>query len=97
MVCRVMPAPWPSGDDSTAGADDYPGQPDGVRRPGSRPLADFLAVPVSIVIGPAMLVALCAGLPFLAWGGLLAVMFLLGIGFAIALMVRGLVELLRSR
>ena len=96
MVCRVMPGPWSSGDESAA--DDYPERADGVRRPGSRPFADFLGVQLSIVIGIPMAVVLCAGLLlFASWGGLLFAMFLLAVGVTITLLVRGVVELVRSR
>jgi hypothetical protein len=96
MVCRMMPGPWPSGDDTAA--DDYPERADGIRRPGSRPLADFLGVPLAIVIGIAMVVGLCAGLLLVtSWGGLLAAMLLLAAGATVALLVRGVVELVRSR
>lgn len=96
MVCHVMPGPWPSGDDSAA--DDYPARAGGVRRPGSRPLADFLGVPLSIVIGIAMVVVLCAGLLlFASVGGVLLAMLLLVAGVTVTLLVRGVVELVRSR
>lgn len=86
MVCRVMPGPWPT-------PTTTPERADSVRRPGSRPLADLFAVPLAIVL----VVALSADVPLLAWGGLLAMMLVLKICFRVALLVRGLVELLKSR
>lgn len=93
----MMPGPWSGADDSAAGAEDHPARADSVRRPGSRPLADFFTGPLAIVVGVVTVVGLCGGLVLCAsGGGLVGLMFLPAAVVAVVLLVRGAVELLTS-